>query len=732
MPGERVFIHEGIYRETVVPPQDDQSHAPIVFEGAGGCTIVSGADLLAASWEPDGDGVYRTAAPVSNTTQLFVDGKMMNLARWPDAKVDGLLDAPMAITDSGTGEEKLVDADLPEGDWTGAHVFLLPGAAWVAWTRTVESHDQDANTLVFDSPVTHEVALIHPSANNDYYLFGHRGLLDSPGEWFQDESGVLYLMPPADTDITTARIEVKNREHAFDLTNKSNIELKDLLVFAATVHMEDATGCIADGVHLRYPMHEAEIDGYAAADKGNLISGQNNVFQNGSVSYSSDSGLFVTGTHNTIQNNYIHDVAYRVGGSMGGIATPYDGGAREHVFAGNTIFRTGRFGIGHMDLANGQIVRNHIFDVGLLSSDLGGIYTWDCDGEGTEIAYNLVEDVQSVLGSGIYLDDGTFDHVVHHNMVRNLRYNGIVIKAPNHVQNNTIVDSGDAPVGIIDVKPEHHYDQTPVDITGATIFNNNGAFVKMSVELTVPAETAGRSTEVGYVKTLVGASAWTTASVAYNSLSQISWSYPALTFNAQDVGKIGFRAVGQGNFVLELDNIMLVAADGSTLLIDDFEDGDEQGEQGGWWWAGGGAADESCEDCAASSAELQMKNNDNNGYISVDVVSAADGWNIVVIEQDTVAFENYDTIQFDYRLSGDAVLQGATGTPQQGSNTYCAVNEAGIPIGDCAIDAGEQSTPFWGEFAGASPDVGAFESDSTTWTAGASVDDAIWRHCLSL
>jgi hypothetical protein len=52
------------------------------------------------------------------------------------------------------------------------------------------------------------------------------------------------------------------------------------------------------------------------------------------------------------------------------------------------------------------------------------------------------------------------------------------------------------------------------------------------------------------------------------------------------------------------------------------------------------------------------------------VVSATDGWNLVAIEQDTIAFEDYDILQFDYRIRGDALLQGATGTPQQGSNTY--------------------------------------------------------------
>lgn len=731
-PGETVFIHEGVYRETVTIPTSGTADAPITFEGMPGCTIVNGADDLETEWIVEQGGVYKSAGPVTATTQVFVNGKMMNIARWPNAQVDHLVDAPMATTQEGTNQQQLVDSSLPDGDWSGAHVFMVPGAAWVAWTRQITSHDMEANALGYESPITHEVEMIHPSAGNSYYLFGHLALLDTPGEWYQDETGVLYMIPPADVDMNTAHIELKSRTHAFDLTDKSFITLKNLLVFGASVHMENATGCIADGVHLRYPIHHMEIDGYASADEGTFISGRDNVFKNGSVSFASDSGLFLNGTHNTVHNNYIHDVSYRVGGSMGGVATPYDGGSREHVIEDNTIFNVGRFGIGHMDLAAGTIKRNHIYDVGLLSSDLGGIYTWDCDGEGTEISYNIVEDINRPLGSGIYLDDGSINHVVHHNVVRNTRFHGIIVKAPNHIQNNTIMNSGDAPIGIIDVKPAHHHDQSAVDISTASIFNNNASFSRVSVELTVPPESAGRESEVGYVRTLDSTSEWTTVEVGYDSLEQISWSYPALPFSANDIGKIGFRVVGMGEFVVELDNIYLVASNGSRLLIDDFEDKDEQGEQGGWWWAGGGASDESCETCAKSSAELQIITDENsNTMASVAMTSAANGWNILVLEQPTVPFQDYQTIQFDYRITGDAVLEGATGTPKQGANQFCPVNDQGVDLGNCATDAGVKSDVFWGEFEGASPDIGAFEANQVTWTAGSSVDDSIWNQCLA-
>ena len=84
--GDVCLVRGGVYRETVKPARSGEAEQPIVFRAyRGEKVIVSGADPV-ANWKPEG-GVLR--APVTEPfNQLFVDGVLMNPARWPNATLD--------------------------------------------------------------------------------------------------------------------------------------------------------------------------------------------------------------------------------------------------------------------------------------------------------------------------------------------------------------------------------------------------------------------------------------------------------------------------------------------------------------------------------------------------------------------------------------------------------------------------------------------------------------------
>jgi hypothetical protein len=115
-----------------------------------------------------------------------------------------------------------------------------------------------------------------------------------------------------------------------------------------------------------------------------------------------------------------------------------------HVLQGNTLFNAGRSLIVHRKLARGRILRNHLFNAGLLCRDLGMTYTYQTDGKGTEIAYNHLHHNYAIPpgGVGIYLDDTTQSHVVHHNLVHNTP-EALSMNPPNShnnlVFNNTMI-----------------------------------------------------------------------------------------------------------------------------------------------------------------------------------------------------------------------------------------------------------------------------------------------------
>ncbi|MBI5833542.1 MAG: DUF1565 domain-containing protein, partial [Armatimonadetes bacterium] len=89
--GDTVQIRAGVYRETVRPRNSGQPGAPITYRPARGEKVtISGADPI-TGWQADRDQVYRApmagdfyCSALNYAEQVFVDGQMVNLARWPN------------------------------------------------------------------------------------------------------------------------------------------------------------------------------------------------------------------------------------------------------------------------------------------------------------------------------------------------------------------------------------------------------------------------------------------------------------------------------------------------------------------------------------------------------------------------------------------------------------------------------------------------------------------------
>jgi hypothetical protein len=148
------------------------------------------------------------------------------------------------------------------------------------------------------------------------------------------------------------------------------------------------------------------------------------------------------GSQNTIENCLVHDLCWNGSLSYEGIDV---GPGKEEdptgqcVVRRNTVFNTGNVGIMVNGMPGNVIEYNHVYDGGLASKDVSLVYTHLPLVDGTVIRYNWVHDCHSPhIALGIRGDDQTRGLSVHHNVVWNCDWDGIVIKGDrNRVYHNT-------------------------------------------------------------------------------------------------------------------------------------------------------------------------------------------------------------------------------------------------------------------------------------------------------
>lgn len=415
--GDTCIVREGTYRETVTPTNSGSSGNPIIFKPYTGETVtVTGTDLVQSTWTQHSGSVYKTQVTLElgDQNQVFIDGTMGHLARWPNTGSD-LMNPTFANLDTrkvGYFE----DAELTQasGFWTGATVNVVTFANYDAWSYPVTNYILGANGgEVYFSGIT--------NTNNGkrYFLSNKLEALDVAYEWYYDSSaGTLYVQAPGGDTPANHTVEVKQRVFAFDLTNKSYIQVEGINVKAASITTEGGTYNTFDGINASYVSHYAtNVDQYAshADDSGLIISGSYNELKNSTVTYSAANCVTVLGSNNRVVNNLIYNCNYGLSDTAL-IRAKGD----SHLIAYNTAYNSGRFGI----LLKGGISRtiiehNDVYNTGTLTDDVGAIYSVQTDGQNTEIRYNKVHDNQADSGVGIYMDNGTSNFIIHHNLVYN-------------------------------------------------------------------------------------------------------------------------------------------------------------------------------------------------------------------------------------------------------------------------------------------------------------------------
>ena len=456
--GDTIFIKGGTYRETVTVPHSGTAAKPITFRPyKNQQVILDGADPV-AGWTAAGSGIYQTSAMTwdlgDGNNQLFDNGQMLYEARWPSTPaglsnlfsptVDHITAASVAAPKNGTVTATVTIPDLtsPAGTWVGATIHIAQGQQWVWRTGTVTASSPGSLTYTYVEP--DNPAQEAPIAGNPFYLTGKLAALDAPGEWFRDPgTGVLSL--DALTAAAPTNIEAKRRLYGFDLSGDSYINITGINLFACTINAGAASSHITiNSIAAQYVSHQLDVadpfsDIFHPHTTGIILNGTGNLIENSTIRYSSGDGVFLGGSNNAVVNCTISDTDY-AGGNEAAVSTL---GAAERV-SQNTITDCGRDGISIYN-SQANVDHNMVSSVGLLTTDLGGIYSFQTNGMGSRISYNLISNIHTggFGGTGIHLDDDSKNYVVDHNVVWNVDFAMKMNPISTNIQvyNNTLIGS---------------------------------------------------------------------------------------------------------------------------------------------------------------------------------------------------------------------------------------------------------------------------------------------------
>lgn len=415
-PGDLLIVGEGVYRETVKFPSGTDDRPIKVKAAEGSQPIISGTDVITAEWSCYDGNIY-VASVSEEVTDLFVDGKQMNLARWPDAPVDNLMKMEWAMMKGGSDSNQLVDSGLPAIDLTGARVNMIPGDGYISYSRMIVACEP-GNSVTFDAPVssTGDDPVGYdpyvPCLGSKYYIVGALALLDAPGEWYYDhDAGHLYLYTENGDSPANYEISCRTRICGIDLSASQFVRISGIDLFACAVDGSQARYCVLDDVNVTYVDYFLDGNGYDSmyTQRSNHFGGEGNLWQNSKITKAAGNGVLLSGKNNVIDNCNISDVNWSAG-YLANVKIEGEGNTVKNC----TLKNSGRFIVYHSTAVKAEILNNDISGASLLTRDCGAIYAWGTEANGTEIGYNFVHDNKCV---GVYLDNNCSGINVHHNII---------------------------------------------------------------------------------------------------------------------------------------------------------------------------------------------------------------------------------------------------------------------------------------------------------------------------
>jgi uncharacterized protein YjdB len=504
-PGDVVYVLPGTYRETAIIKKNGATFKP--RDGKGSVTL-NGADLM-LDWTVASGSTYKTtmswdlgkdeATKKWGTNQVFQDGTMIELARWPKQTSSDIVMPTNAKLDTAYNGSQantivFVDSDFnePAARWIGAKVWVnLAHHGFDGQGRTGTVVAINGNAITVLGGDGRGIGRLGETTwgigrDTEYFLFDPAPAalatdadIDAalaPGEWWKNGNN-LYVKtrtggaPAATATATSNRIESKRRHFAFlpqsdwQASNFSGYTIEDFDLFACSISTdgefnnsnisERANNITLKGLTVKYVSHQTVMQGDYQSEHyaytGIILSGRNNILRDCDIMYSATSAVSMIGAGHKFLNNKIHETNYMCSNS-GAINTGYQFACMDSEIAYNEIWNTTMMGVNEQGFKNSnpdvrhvaRIHHNEIYDFMLRSYDSGALDVVGMDLQWVRIDHNRIYNTrpEAKIGDrkyGIYLDYGGGPNSL--NRVRATVDHNVVWDVTNPMTLNTAQDA---------------------------------------------------------------------------------------------------------------------------------------------------------------------------------------------------------------------------------------------------------------------------------------------------
>ncbi len=388
--------------------------------------------------------------------QLFIDGFPYFQASFPEIVegIDALKKGAFAV--AYPNKEVYIEGLNKFNNLKGTHILGLHGKGLVSLNGVVNEHNNNVVSIENEAFYWGEAYRKEYLDTGRAFIVGSKQFMDKEKEWYW-ENGELFII--SNQDPNTLTIECRTTNYVLDLSNNTNNSISDISFVGSNLDLSNATYCRLVNCNLTYitPFFHFP-DGFERFKylidqnnniyfdppekwngKGITISGTNNTIENCYIAHSWGDGLTVWGNNHIIKNNETYDCDW-----IASDCAPLSITGSGHLIEYNTMHQSARSIIVHRKIENSKIKNNHLFKAGLLCEDLGITYCYDTDGKNTEIAYNYMHDnYVKQNGSGLYLDNGNANFIVHHNIITNslVGINLNKTASDNKIYNNTLYNN---------------------------------------------------------------------------------------------------------------------------------------------------------------------------------------------------------------------------------------------------------------------------------------------------